>query len=50
MDFFSDLLHKALEGDLADEKLGGLLVATNVAEGDGSGAIAVRFLEKYTSS
>ena len=45
-----DFCHKALEGGLANKKLGGLLVATNVAEGDGSGAIAVRFLEKYTSS
>ena len=41
-----DLFHKALEGGLANEKLGGLLVATDVAEGDGPRSVAMRFLEK----
>ena len=41
-----DFFHKALEGGLANEKLGGLLVATDVAEGDGSRAVAMRFLER----
>ena len=50
VDFCGDLLHKALESDLADEELGGLLIATYVAEGNGSRAVAMRFLVTYTSS
>ena len=43
-----DFFHKALEGGLANEKLGGLLVATYVAEGNGTGAVAMRFLRRNT--
>ncbi|TFK42254.1 hypothetical protein BDQ12DRAFT_569696, partial [Crucibulum laeve] len=31
-----NLTNETLEGELADEQLGGLLVATNFTEGDGS--------------
>ena len=36
------LLDEALEGQLADEELGGLLEAADLAERDGAGAVAVR--------
>jgi hypothetical protein len=36
------LSDKALEGQLADEKLGGLLVAADLAEGDGAGPVPKR--------
>jgi len=38
-----DLPDEALEGELADEELGGLLVAADLAEGDGSGPVAMGF-------
>ena len=41
----SDLTNKALEGQLADEELGGLLVTTDLTESDGSGFVAVRLLD-----
>ena len=37
-----DLTHQALEGQLADEQLGGLLVAANLTEGDGPWPVPVR--------
>ena len=40
-----DLVHKALEGDLADEELGGLLLPADFAQGDGTGAVPVRLLD-----
>ena len=40
-----NLPHEALEGELADEKVGGLLVATDLAESNGSGAVAVGLLD-----
>ena len=33
-----------MEGELADQKLGGLLVATNFTKGDGAGPVTVRLL------
>lgn len=39
-----DLTDETLEGELADEQLGGLLVATDFTEGDGSGAEAMGLL------
>lgn len=36
--------YQALEGELADEQLGGLLVATDLTESDGTGLVAVRLL------
>ena len=40
-----DLADEALEGELADEEIRRLLVATDLAEGDGSGAVAVGLLD-----
>lgn len=37
--------YQALEGQLADQELGGLLVATNLTESDGTGLVAVRLLD-----
>ena len=39
-----NLPHEALEGELADEIVGGLLEATDLAESDGSRAVAVGLL------
>ena len=36
--------YQALEGKLADQKLGGLLVTTNFTESDGTGLVTVRLL------
>ena len=40
-----DLADEALEGQLADEQISRLLVATDLAQGDGSGSVAVRLLD-----
>ncbi len=37
--------YQALEGELADEKLSRLLVATNLTESDGTGLVAVGLLD-----
>lgn len=37
--------YQALEGELADEKLGRLLVATDLTESDGTRLVAVRLLD-----
>jgi hypothetical protein len=37
--------YQTLEGELADEKLGRLLVAANLTESDGTGLVAVRLLD-----
>ena len=39
-----DFADEALEGELADEQLGGLLVAADLAERDGAGALAAGLL------
>ncbi|KAG0492704.1 hypothetical protein HPP92_006102 [Vanilla planifolia] len=44
LEILRDLADKALEGELTDEKLGALLVLTNLPEGDRSGTEAVGFL------
>jgi len=36
LEVLGDFTDKTLEGKLADEKLGGLLVATNLTESDGT--------------
>jgi len=36
LEILSDLTDKTLEGQLADEELGGLLVATDLTESDGT--------------
>ena len=43
-----DLSNESLEGDLADEELGGLLVLADLAESDGTGPVAVRLLLQTT--
>jgi histone H3 len=45
LEVLGDLTDKALEGQLADEKLGGLLVTTDLTESDGTGLVAVRLLD-----
>ena len=44
LEILSDLTDKTLEGELADEQVGGLLVTTDLTESDGSGAVTVGFL------
>ena len=45
LEVLSNLTNKTLEGELADEQLGRLLVATNFTESDGTGPEAVRLLD-----
>jgi len=45
LEILGDLTDKALEGQLADKKVGGLLVTTDLAKGDGSRAIPVGLLD-----
>ncbi len=42
LEVLGNLSDKALERELADEKLGGLLIAADLAEGDGAGPVSVR--------
>ena len=42
------LAAKALEGQLADEEISRLLVAADLAEGNGSGTVAVGLLDATT--
>ena len=44
LEVLSDLPDQALEGQLADQQLGGLLVAADLAESHGPGPVAVRLL------
>ena len=50
LEVLSDLTNETLEGELADEQLGGLLVATNFTESDGTRPEAVRLLHTTGSS
>ena len=45
LEVLGDLADEALEGELADEELGGLLVLADLAERDGTGAVAVGLLD-----
>jgi histone H3 len=45
LEVLGDLTDETLEGELADEELGRLLVTTDFAKGDGSGSVAVRLLD-----
>jgi hypothetical protein len=47
LEVLSDLTNKALEWQLADQKLGGLLVSADLTESNGTWAVTVRFL--YTT-
>ena len=44
LEVLGDLADETLEGSLADEELGGLLVLSDFAEGDGSGTVTVGLL------
>ena len=44
LEVLRDLAHQALERELADQKLSGLLVLADLAESHGARAVAVRFL------
>ena len=45
LEVLGDLADEALEGELADEELGGLLVLADLAESDGTGPVAVGLLD-----
>jgi len=44
LEVLGDLAHETLEGQLADEQLGGLLVTTDLTQGDCSGPVSVGLL------
>jgi len=44
LEVLGDLTHEALERELADQQLGGLLVPADLTESHGAGAVAVRLL------
>ena len=45
LEVLGNLAHQALEGQLADQQLGALLVAANLAQGDRARAVAVGLLD-----
>jgi len=45
LEILSDLTDKSLEGKLADEELGGLLVTSDLTKSDGSGSVSVGLLD-----
>lgn len=45
LEVLGDLSDEALEGQLADEQLGGFLVAADLSESHGAGPVAVRLLD-----
>jgi histone H3 len=45
LEVLGNLTDETLEGELADQKLSGLLVATNLTESDGTGLITVGLLD-----
>ena len=45
LEVLGDLTNKTLEGQLADEKVGGLLVTTDLTKSDGSGSVSVGLLD-----
>ena len=45
LEVLGDLSDESLEGELSHEELGGLLVPADLAEGDGSRAVAVGLLD-----
>ena len=45
LEVLGDLADEALEGELADEELGGLLVLADLTKRDGTGAVAVGLLD-----
>ena len=49
LEVLGDFAHEALEGELADEQLGRLLVATDLAQRDGARTEAMGFLSVVAS-
>ena len=45
LEVLGDLTDETLEGELSDEELGRLLVATNLTKSDGTGAVSVGLLD-----
>ena len=45
LEILGDLTDQTLEGELADEQLGGLLVATDLTKSHGTRPVTVRFLD-----
>ena len=45
LEVLGDLSHQTLEGQLADEELGGLLVPPDLTEGDCAGPVPMGFLD-----
>jgi hypothetical protein len=45
LEVLGDFANQTLEGELADQKLGGLLVATDLTQSDGTGLVAVGLLD-----
>ena len=45
LEVLGDLPHQTLEGELADEQLGGFLVPPDLTEGHGSGPVSVGLLD-----
>jgi histone H3 len=45
LEVLCNLTDETLEGELSDEKLGGLLVSSNLTESDGTRLVAVRLLD-----
>ena len=45
LEVLGDLANETLEGELADQKVGGLLVAADLTKSHGSGAVAVGLLD-----
>ena len=45
LEILGDLTDQALEGKLSDKEVGALLVATDLAKGDGSGSVSVGLLD-----
>ena len=49
LEVLCDLTYQTLEGEFPDEKLGALLVTTDLSESNGSGPVPVRFLDSAGS-
>jgi len=47
LEVLGDLTDETLEGELADEKVGTLLVTTDLTKGDGTGPVTVGLLDLY---
>ncbi len=45
LEVLSDFSHQTLEGQLADQQLGGFLIATDLSQSHGAGPVAMRLLD-----